>query len=154
MQRPWHWTSPARVGSDRELTPRSGGAASPTLKGDAGCQGGGAPALLRDQRRQGSQLPWRRPLAWGSSQHPSSGSCVESSSPPWASVSTVVVLVPRVHQWHPWSSGAARGPLANSPGSLFSGEARSCGSLRAPTSLPLLPTSLPQRQEALLFETL
>lgn len=69
MQRPWHWTSPARVGSDRELTLRSGGAASPTLKGDARCQGGGAPALLMDQRRQGSQVPWSI-LALGPAQNP------------------------------------------------------------------------------------
>lgn len=103
VQRPWDWARPARVGADRELTPRSGGAASPMLKGGASCQGGGALALLVDQRRQGSQLPWRWSLAWGSSQHPSPVSCSEPPSPPWASVATAVVSVPWVRQWHPWS---------------------------------------------------
>ena len=53
----------------RELTLRSGGAVSPTPKGDARCQGGGAPALLMDQRRQGSQLPWST-LVLGPAQNP------------------------------------------------------------------------------------
>lgn len=95
--------------------------ASPTLKGDAGCQGGGSLLFSSTGNAKGHSYHGDGPGLKGATSTLVLGPRPESSSPPWASVSTVVGLV------HPVASGIhglrRRGPSSlitwrSSPGRL------------------------------------